>query len=141
MAPIAEPDRRCTATCADGSQCRNPPRSGRTECFQHDGASAEERREARSAGGKAGGKVIAVLPEDAPDLELRTVDNVCDALAKVANWVSKGKLDVKVGNSMAYLLSTLIGGLQKADLEARLEAVEEALRAGTTQKPAKRNLL
>jgi hypothetical protein len=66
-----------------------------------------------------------VLAGDLPDRELRTVGQVCEFLAAVANRTVKGELDVRVSNAATYTLTSLAAALAKSDLEARLLALEE----------------
>jgi hypothetical protein len=71
---------------------------------------------------------LAVLPSDAEDLPLRTIDEVMAALARATNLVLKGGIDPKVANSAAYLLAKMLRGLQASDHEQRMLAIEEVLR-------------
>jgi hypothetical protein len=92
-------------------------------------AAAGQRAAGRKAGGIRRSQKAVVLPEDAPDLELRTLPEVAALLAETINHTRKGRLDVRVANSLGHLAGTLARVLEGSDLEQRIAKVEQALQA------------
>jgi hypothetical protein len=117
---------RCRATRADGTPCQGPARpSG--YCFAHDPDLARRRAEGRRKGGRERSRKAAVLPPDAEDLPLRSLQDVAAMLAATVNQVRRGELDSKVGNTLAVLAGQLMKAIEGGDLEPRLEAIEAEL--------------
>jgi hypothetical protein len=117
---------QCDFTKANGQPCRARALPGKTVCIFHDPAHARQRAAGRRAGGRASVRKIAVLPPEAPDLELRTVADVVVLLASTINQTRKGQLNPGVANTVGYLAATLLKALQEGDLEKRLAALEQA---------------
>jgi hypothetical protein len=121
------PRRYCGATKADGQACRAAPLRDAAYCFLHDPARAEDAAKARQAGGirrRREGTLGVVY--DLQGLETaagirRVLDIVVgDALGLDAG-IGRSRILVAVANSAIKLLET-------AELEARLEALEGAVR-------------
>jgi hypothetical protein len=117
---------QCNHTKGNSERCRAKARPGGSLCWCHDPALADQRARARSAGGRAATRRV-VLPADAGDVPLRTVNDVVTLLARSINEVRRGALDMKVGNTVGYLASVLLRALTDGDLEARLCALEKQL--------------
>src|SRR5690349_10822888 len=115
---------RCQHEKADGVRCGGNALPGSAYCYQHDPDRADERREARSAGGRARSRPRATLPCDTPDARLETVADVIALLALTVNQVRRGELDVKVGSCVGYLSNILVGALKLGPIEERLAALE-----------------
>jgi hypothetical protein len=113
---------RCRATKADGSPCQARPMPDSDLCAFHDPAVAQRQREGRQRGGRRGSKT---LPEDAPDFPLATPGEVRVALGQLVNLTAKGKLDVKVGNCLTYMLATLLRSIEGDELAKRVEVLEQ----------------
>jgi hypothetical protein len=54
------------------------------------------------------------------------------ALADTFNRVRRGELDFRIGNCLGMLAGQILKAVEKADIEARLAAVEAALAEGRT---------
>src|SRR4051794_14980131 len=110
---------RCNFTKPDGTRCRAKPRPGQDKCTFHDPDLAEQRAEGRRRGGVTRCRPAATLPPDTPDLPLRTVADVVDALAETINQVRRGQLDARVGNCLGVLAGVLLRAMEGSDLEQR----------------------
>jgi hypothetical protein len=74
---------------------------------------------------------VATLPSETPDLPLKTVVDVADALAATINQVRRGEIGVSVGNCIGVLATALLKALDGGDIEKRLAALEVAKAAGS----------
>jgi hypothetical protein len=115
---------KCQIIKPDGNCCKANALPGNPHCFAHDAGSVAKRQAARSAGGKARSRPRETLPDDVPDLTLSSVKDVTSALGKLTNLLPKGKLDVKVTNGAAYLLSTMLKTVEVGELEERVAEPE-----------------
>ena len=130
------PHRYCAATKADGQPCRAAPLRDAAFCFLHDPDRAEDAAKARHAGGirrrREGTLGVAY---DLQGLEtaagIRRVLEIAlsDALS-LDPGVGRARILVAVANSAAKLLET-------AELAARLEALEGAVRLLQRREPSK----
>jgi hypothetical protein len=119
--------RPCEATRQNGKPCRADARPGSRWCWSHDPGLKEKRDAARRKGGRERSKAAAVLPQDAPDLPLKTIADVTVALAATVNQVRKGALDAKAANCVGYLLSVLLRALEGGELQRQLDELRAAL--------------
>src|SRR5262245_39488332 len=102
---------QCTATKTDGQPCRATALPGKEHCVFHDPDSAGRRKAARSAGGRARLRPRATLPPDTPDVPLASVADVVALLGVTANQVRTGKIDCKVGSTVAYICNALVAAM------------------------------
>jgi hypothetical protein len=93
----------------------------------HDPANAEGFARGRAAGARR--RKAATLPADTPEAPLGSMADVVTFLGATVNRVLRGQVDAKVGNCCGLLCGQLVRALEKGDLEARVLALEEALRA------------
>ena len=68
------------------------------------------------------------LPGSVPDVPLDDTRDVVRLLADTINHVRRGEIDPRVANSVGYLAGILIKALERGEIEARLEALEAAIR-------------
>lgn len=131
---------RCGYQKGDGELCRVDFAlcDCHGQCFHHAPCCAEKRKEARKRGGKnahGGKKGVRTVPVgDAPD----PPESLEDAVVW-ASWatyaVATGQIDARTGHEIGYLIRALQDGLKAVDMEARVEELEERLKAAK-----KRNL-
>jgi hypothetical protein len=119
----------CQFTRPGGERCRARARAGRDFCFHHDPASAAERREARAAGGRATGRVLAVLPAAEPDETLKTTADVVRLLGQTINQTRRGELDPKVANAVGYLASALLRAIMPDETARQIDELREQIEA------------
>jgi hypothetical protein len=110
-----------------GTRCAAQARAGSELCFFHDPADTERRKAARRTGGLSRSRPAAVRPLDAPNLPLRSIQDVANLLADTIHHVLKGQLDPRVANAASHLGSVLIRALQQADVERRLADLEHVM--------------
>jgi hypothetical protein len=115
---------QCEHRRPDGTRCRAPAVRGSDRCFAHDPATAERTAAGRRQGGETRNRPAATLPPDTPPLRLETVADVTSALGEAYNLVRTGRLAVNVGNCLAVIGQGLLKAMERADLEARIAALE-----------------
>ena len=120
--------RKCKAKRRDGSPCPNAAgESG--YCFTHDPARGRERAEARKRGGERR-RVPHVADSSAVKTPIRDVPGVMAlldvaAIDTLAQENSAQRTKALVAVALAYFR-----GLEVGEIEQRLEAIEQALKAG-----------
>jgi hypothetical protein len=117
---------RCTATRKDGTPCRGSARPDKTVCTFHDPDLAEQRAAGRKAGGKSHRAIT--LPPDTQAPPLETAPDVARLLAQVIHEVRTGKVDHRIGNTIAVLASNLLKAVQTTELDNLKAEVEEMKR-------------
>jgi hypothetical protein len=115
---------RCTSTTVSGVRCSAACQSGSPFCFFHDPAKADERGEARRAGGRQRSRPAAVLNTETPARSIRSVADVTGLLSETIHQVRTGALDPKVANCVGYLSGILLKALEVGQIEERLAAIE-----------------
>jgi hypothetical protein len=119
---------RCQHRKRNGDRCKG--RAGASSyCSFHDPAQAEAQARGRKQGGRSRSRKPTVLPADTPEAPLGSMADVVTFLGATVNRVLRGQVDAKVGNCLGLLCGQLVRALEKGDLEARMVALEEALRA------------
>jgi hypothetical protein len=125
---------QCTHIKPDGSRCRATALPGRDKCVFHDPSQARRTAAGRRRGGVRRNRPLRTLPEDTPDLPLKTAGDVAAALGSTINAVRRGQLDARIANSIGVLAGVLLKALSAGDLEERvalLEAECQARRLGS----------
>ncbi len=112
----------CTATKRDGTPCTLPSIGSEGLCWAHDPKNAEKRRRGQTRGGKS-----------KPSKELVGIK---ERLRSLADDVLAGEVDRANAAVAGQLLNTVIRAIgmemkvrEVEELEARLDGIEEALRA------------
>lgn len=114
----------CEGITIKGEPCAAAALPGSTFCLFHDPERATERAEARRAGGVERSRRMAVLPEERPEPPLETVSDVTRLLGSTIWDLLKGRVDPRIANTVGYLAATMIRGIEAAELEQRLAALE-----------------
>jgi hypothetical protein len=125
------PNQQCEQIKPNGERCRGTARPGTDRCTFHTPGLRRRFAEGRRAGGALRATRRAVLPADAPDLSLDGPQDVSRALAVILNHTLKGRLDPRVGNAAAYMISLVIRIQQGAETEQRMADLERRLEAAT----------
>lgn len=115
-------DGQCQSHAANGRRCNARAIRGKTRCFFHDPALAEQRTAARRRGGEH--NRVAILPDDTAELPLRNSHDAAELIGKTINDLRRGKLDPKVATAVGYLTTVGLRAIQVGDLEQRLAALE-----------------
>ena len=120
--------RACKATKPDGTPCRAAPLTGGDYCLMHSPEHAEEVQEARRLGGLRRRREVTVQGAYERD-GLRSVDGLLRVL-EIAVLDTLG-LDNSVARArtLGYLVGVGLKALEVGELEARLGALEAAVRA------------
>ena len=124
--------RSCAFVMPDGRACRAGPQRERPYCFSHDPERASDAAEARRLGGLRHRKegTIAVA------YDLPGLDSVA-GIRRLLDIVVTDGLSLENGIArLRALISTAVAAtnlLKVGDLEARVEALEHAQAAGTTE--------
>jgi hypothetical protein len=125
--------RRCSFAKEDGERCRAIAikDSDPLLCFWHNPATAYAAQAARRRGGANANRSPLCLPPGSPDLPLESLDDAVAFLAKVANEVRRGDLDVKIGNCIGVLAAGIVRAIEvrdQAKVAEKLERLEVAER-------------
>jgi hypothetical protein len=62
---------------------------------------------------------------------MRSLSEIRDAMCSVWNMVRTGRLDAKIGNSLALISNTIVRCVVDGEMEQRLAAVEAQLKGRT----------
>ena len=115
---------RCQKKKRDGKRCGARALTGNKYCAMH--SEPGKAAELGSRGGRRRSVSNDPEPDTSPPAELpKTAEGVRDLLAEAISHVRRRKLDVKVGNGVAYLAASLLRAIELSDLESRLRALEE----------------
>ena len=117
--------RPCKARTKGGTECQTPALTGSDFCFFHDPDKAEDRFEARAAGGRQ--NRMKTLSADAPDVQVESCQDVVRLVSETINQVRKGDIDPRVANAVGYLANVLIRAVDQGELEKRIEDLEAAV--------------
>jgi hypothetical protein len=117
--------RPCKSMTKDGAPCQTPALAGSDFCFFHDPDKAEERFEARRAGGRQ--NRMKTLPAEMPDVNVESCQDVVRLISETINQVRKGDIDPRVANAIGYLANVLIRAVDQGELEKRIEDLEAAV--------------
>jgi hypothetical protein len=121
--------KRCGATNRDGSSCRAAALPGSLFCLFHDPSRSDERREAQARGGRQ--NHMKTLDVSAPDVSVKNRTDAIALLSETINQVRKGQIDPRVANCVCFLTNTLIKTIDDAQLDARIEQLEAAVKVRT----------
>ena len=118
----------CEGVTKRGHRCQNPVLPGRPWCWWHDPDRADDRREARSRGGRARhGRRLGTTNSG----ELVTISDLGDVvklLERTINDALRLENSLSRANTIARLASVLCGIYQVSELEARITVLEVAVR-------------
>jgi hypothetical protein len=125
---VATTGRPCKAKNARGEPCGAYAMRGSKYCFHHDPAKAEERKVARTKGGRARhGRTLAEGGNDGP-VQIETVADVVDLLVRTINDVLSLENSIQRARAIGYLAGVVVKALEVAELEERVAALEAALK-------------
>jgi len=114
----------CTGTTKRGTACQNPVLPGRTWCWWHDPERAEDRKLARSKGGRARhGRKLGPVGEG-EYVEIRDLGDVLRVLASELNVVLGLEKSISRARCVGYLAGIMANIYQASELEQRLAALE-----------------
>lgn len=113
----------CNYVLANGRQCQAKPRKGDTFCAFHRPGAEEALRASRQRGGRSTARKTVPLTLD-------TVRDVAAFLADTMQKVRSGRMDAKIGNTLAVLASTLLRAMETGQVEARIADLENRLLKG-----------
>ena len=126
---------QCTKVKADGIRCEAHAQRGRSFCFQHDPARADDIREAHKRSGDTNRRHRKEEPlPDFSDLGLpETLEEVAEWQARVSEALVRGELDPRRAHELGYNLRALKETLEATKSLAKatklMEEIER-LRAG-----------
>ena len=112
-----------------GKACRARAVHGTALCVRHakDPGIRSRALEGSRRGGKKRGESLrrsTASPLEVEDLDLETVAGLRCYLARALLQLGKLPFDVKVANAMAQMVNVARAGIEAADLETRLAALE-----------------
>lgn len=127
---------KCTGTNANGIDCRANAMIGQDKCFFHHAATAEQRIQARHAGGvtrpsrRNVARAGTTLTTGAPGMDwpLASSADAGALIEQTINQVIQGGLDPRVANSVGYLTSVLNRLRKMSDLEREIAELKEQLK-------------
>lgn len=111
----------CKALTSTGEPCQARPMQGDEYCYLHNPAiSEEEKRDARSRGGKEN-QIIIKTP--LPPLKLTNPKDVIALLEDTINAVRGGEMDVKIANCLGFLTDKLLKAYEVGELSDKVEVM------------------
>jgi len=114
---------QCQYKKEDKKQCEAQAIKGSNLCFSHDPSKADEKHEAVVKGGLSPKKNTL----DLPPVKIQTAKDVVILLEDTANRVRAGEIEIKLANCLGFLSGHLIKAINTADLEGRIQILEQAL--------------
>ena len=94
-------------------------------CFHHNpDIPDQEKRASQTRGGRAN---RAKVEKTAPEISIKTTQDVTVLLAGIINDIRADKIDIRIANCIGYLSGHLLKAMEVSELSKRLEAVEETL--------------
>jgi hypothetical protein len=88
--------------------------------------------ESRAAGGRARSKPAAAVEADAPDLPVAKASDIVALIGDTIARVRKGFLDPRIANTIGYLSSVALRGIEVGELEERLVRLESVIDSRST---------
>ena len=107
----------------NGEPCRAYAVKGAEYCFWHEPTKAKERGEAWSKGGKSTMGKRTVLPSS--EFRLEKLADIVVLLEETVNQLRTGAIEVRIAQCTGYLAGVAIKAMEQADLERRVEALEQ----------------
>ena len=92
-------------------------------CFTHNPDQTEKRLAANALGGKTPKKITDPLPP----IPVSSTKDIVKLLADTIQRVRDGSMDIRVGNSLAYISAYLLKAIDAANLEPRLQEIERII--------------
>ena len=119
---MASTGSQCIATTKAGTRCRCYALAGEEFCWFHSPDKRQERKEARSAGGRARhGRELT----DGDRVKLASVADALGLLEREAGYLVALETSVSRARAVCYLVSVALKALEVGDLEERICALEQ----------------
>lgn len=115
--------RPCKYIKPNGELCRAYAIKGCDFCFWHEPTKAKERGEAWSKGGKTTMGKQTVLPSS--EFRLESLKSIVRLLEETINQMRTGEIEVRIAQCTGYLAGIAIKAMEQAELERRVEALEQ----------------
>ena len=127
--------KQCKHMMPNGKQCGGWAIKGSVFCLWHD----PEKASLRSAAGKKGGSrskiaSVTVLPDDTPDIEIKSAEDVENLIGTTISQVRRGDIAPNVSNAVTQLLNAWIKIREAGSIEERLKKLEKALESDSGPK-------
>lgn len=119
-------NKKCKYTKDNGRQCGAYAMKGSEFCYLHNPAISKKQKKLDQTRGGANRRALTIA-EPLPPMKLETPKDVVLLLVDTINRVRAGELDVKVANCLGVLTGHLIKALETAQLNDKLEAIEQLL--------------
>ncbi len=116
----------CKAITRSGDPC-SAAAGASGYCPFHDPERSEAMAESRAAGGRARSKPAAAVEADAPDLPVARASDIVALIGDTIARVRKGALDPRIANTIGYLSSVALRGIEVGELEERLARLESVV--------------
>jgi len=119
---------KCKFVKSTGEQCQANAIKNSDYCFMHDPNKIQERTLAVKKGGLAPKKFLL---NNQDEVTLETAQDAKRFLAMVINGVWQGKIPATpVANTLGFLIRCFLDAHEKADIETRLDEIEERIKNG-----------
>lgn len=123
--PVNQLAGRCHAITKKGRPCEAMPLTGSRYCAVHDPTNQRAMAEARRRGGQAAMQKSALKVLDDSGFAGKSAADIGDLIVETINQVRTGQVDIRIANAVGYLSNILIKARETADLEQRVEKLEE----------------
>ena len=120
----------CGASTKAGAACRHAALPGSVWCWWHDPDKADERKLARSKGGKARhGRVLGETGAGDP-LEIHSLEDVSRLIVEEINMARALEKSISRARVVGYLAGILVTVYTQSELEQRIAALEAQAASG-----------
>jgi len=119
-------DKKCKYVKKDKTRCKAFAMTGSEYCYFHNPSISEEQKKLTQTRGGANRSVMTIT-KPLPPMTLETPKDVVLLLTDTINRVRAGELDVRIANCIGVLTGHLIKALEVAQLNDKLEAIEQLL--------------
>ena len=116
---------RCVARNRKGKRCGAWAVTGKTKCALHFDPERAAKLGARHGRRATGSPDLNTVPLQPPKTATDIRDALAETMAAVQARAREEGMDAKLGNTMAYVGSSLLRAVEICDLEARVKAIEE----------------
>ena len=115
----------CNFIKKDGKKCNSISMINSKFCYFHNPQTKSLRKISSGSGGKANKKLI--VNGSFPEVKLNSISSINKFIVLMINKILINQLDIRVGNSLNYLLQTLLKSIELSEIETRISKIEKKL--------------
>lgn len=113
---------KCKFVKLNNEQCNANAMKEAEFCFTHNPETREAHRKATKRGG-----LVGIHRSNLSPVRIKAMKDAVALLEDTVNRVRSGEMEIRVANCIGYLSGHIIRGLEKSDLEQRIEGLEKLI--------------